>query len=864
MKFSFLHKITFAALSASLIVACGDDNSSSSKSESEKKENDKEEIFDSFESVKDLPACSDSLNGVVYKVGNDHYSCFNEEWEKINVFAKSVCNIQECSDKNDGEFAYSKLNTTMYKCVVDQWVDQNAKGFVENDYVECYMDALVQKAVDKVSQLPDCGKDDNHSISKVKDDFYVCLSKEWSKLADQVVSVSDLPECGKDESTVFVLGKMKAYVCKDGDWSCDGKILPKIVRDTIQVLDSAAANESAKVRGICLPSVANAEKGEEVTWKFINLGGAPYTYVWNINGELSDEVEPKASYTASGIVSASLVLNEGFKSESDEIVCSNLQIIATSVTGCECSASRSGTIELSDNSMDSVTWTISGCSGADPFIYKWSVGGYGETKTITEYNRASYSPKVTVTNADGASMSVTCPSANFTKSYSASCDLSVEEGYLYVQANFSNLPESRYMTLYGPDDYSQEVYVDNYSNRYNRWKIQEFNYVLNSSSSEEVVESSSSEETIESSSSEEIVESSSSEEIAESSSSEEIIESSSSEEVVESSSSEEIIESSSSEEIIESSSSIPYIPYDPKPILVDDGEYSYYVYNDISDLEFNYYLVDGSDTVCHATTISCGPATAVVSKNEDVTWSISSLVDYTPASYQWNFSDGSKSTDANPVISPKNAGVVRASVTLDKGLKTETTVQCASLNVERDPISYCSCGAPELVSSSDDVVNGPVSYKWSVGGCISNSPLSYDWSGFKMDSETSATGTFNSKGSYGTSVIVSNTDGVFVDVRCQSVFVKDSRSPVEEITYGNSFSKMLKPGEYLLKECGGRVPNSLRLTSESGGCADVVKSEYERVDTHEYEQCDAYFMSVNAPIYIKVPKGMLVSIDYCY
>lgn len=894
MKFPFLRKFGLALVCTTLFVGCGDDNSkSNSDPDDEKDQGDVSDVEEDvvFENIKDLPKCSDSLSGAVYRVKDDHYSCFNDEWEKVSLFAKSICNIQECGKKTDGDFAYSKLNATMYKCVADQWLDQDGKGFKESDYVDCYMEALVQKSVKKVSELPDCGKDDAHAISKVKDDYYVCLSKEWTKLADQVVSVGDLPECGKDESTVFVLGKMKAYVCKDGDWSCDGKVIAKVERDTVVVLDTAAANESVKVRGICMPSVSAAEKGEEVSWKFINLGGAPYTYAWTIDGETSAEVEPKGSYTTGGMISASLVLNKGFASESDEIVCSSLEIAAEPVSGCKCEASASN-LYVSENEPDSVTWSITGCSGGAPFSQSWSIGGIGETKKIVEYTTASYTPRVTISNADDQSMYVTCPTVSFVGKKSAQCYLTGNQRYWNFEiGSLTNMNDGSY-TLVGDDGYFRGV-----SYLYDGMSFTVKSFDVSSSSSEPVEESSSSsvDEPIEESSSsveEPVVESSSSsdEPVEESSSSveEPVIESSSSsDEPVEESSSSSIDEpieessssveepliesSSSSDELVIGSSSTEYEPYDPveitkAPKALAKMNYSALAmtYAEAEKTLFNYYLLYGADTICSAATVSCAPNKLVAEKGDSVSWSVSSINDYEPVSYQWTFSDGTSSTSAKPVKAYAKAGTVRAKLLLNKGMKNEATIQCNTLNVERSVINGCTCGAPEVVSATNDLAAGPVTYKWTINGCTSSGgeTLNYDWNGMKKFGENSATVTVSTRGRITPVVTVFNSDAR-IDVTCGTVMVNNSTNPLEILNLPGDRTE-LSEGDYLLESCSGRDPAQIQVDSDVP-CEDLFVDGYTRYNDFGYpNRCYGYVYVKSSPVRINVPKKSTMTIRSCF
>ncbi|MCQ2122704.1 MAG: hypothetical protein MJZ25_00795 [Fibrobacter sp.] len=868
----FLPALAFLPLL--MLVACGDDDTGDSSNKDKEPSAD----FGYYESVDDLPECTDSLSGDFAKVEEDYYACSEGSWKKVSAFANGVCNVQECDDSMDGKYAYVKYNRKTYQCVAGEWLDHESKSFTEKEYVACYIDAIVSDSADSMEDLPTCDESLENSIAKVSEKLYACSFEKWMELLDEVVAESDLPACEKDGSSVFVLGKMKNYICKDDAWYVDGKAL--VSKDTTSKDTVPVVTDSTKVRGICMPSVSNAEKNEEVKWRFINMGGTVGTYLWLLDEDsVSTKASPKMSYSKAGVKRARLLVNDGMPSQSDEIVCSSLNVIATPIASCVCSVSKSKTRVVSEEAPDTVSWSIQGCEGGDEFFYKWkNVRGSGAEVSVIAINSGTYSPKVEVRNNDGSLMNVTCPSVSFSGVLSAQCSISkMKDGaWTFSFDDVANGSSSMKFTLVGDNFESEPITYSYYSNNsyvvksaYPESSSSEVVVPESSSSEEPVVESSSSEEIVvpESSSSEEEIESSSSEETEpESSSSEEEAESSSSEEAEpESSSSEEEIESSSSEEVAvaESSSSEEFEPFDlpvltPAPLTMDIEDENAKVYS--------YALLYNSDTLCVAATTSCGPYyESSIPKGGSIRWYSSSMNGFTPKTYSWMFSDGQTSTAEQPRMTFDKSGLIKAKLLVDKGLPTEKLITCSSLNVEKAAIEGCSCGAPALVSRSDDLAVNTVQYKWNIEGCQSAGaePLSYVWNEFGKDNETSAVGSFAARGTYGPTVYVTNADGRTVDVNCESVKVEDSDNPVEELVDFRSGS--LTAGKYELKNCYYSSRNQVQILVRSNtvGCESWFKTSYQSFSNFSSYRCEGYLNGVELPATIMVPQGDTLMIQNC-
>ena len=102
------------------------------------------------------------------------------------------------------------------------------------------------------------------------------------------------------------------------------------------------------------------------------------------------------------------------------------------------------------------------------------------------------------------------------------------------------------------------------------------------------------------------------------------------------------------------------------------------------------------------------------------------------------------------------------------------TLTCSDLNIHPREVTGCACGAPELLSESDNLaIVEEVSYSWTVTGCVSEGaePLTYDWEQdyeVNVADETFVTRTFTKAGRYAPVVTVGNNEGDIQDFACEA------------------------------------------------------------------------------------------------
>ena len=465
---SKLRKIIAFSSFALLLAACGDD--SSSKAVYTEK---------AFESLNDLPQCNESLGKMVAVVGNDRYLCLASGWTKIDGYVKGVCNLDLCDADHAGQYFYSKASKDIYQCYLGTWKTLDGAGIADADYVDCALEVLVKDSVTQKDDLKACDRNHDGSLALVENDFYACSNREWVKLGGEVITEANLPGCLNEGQYVFVLSKMSAYLCKNGVWNKDGvvvdvksstaeplssssapksadsksssskKVVPESSSEVVPVESSSSApwtDDTTKVRGMCIPSKGNAEKGEEIRWMFINMGGTPVSFEWSFSSnnpiESSNNMGPSITYTRGGLYKATLVVNKGLPSESDEIVCSNLNVLGDiPISGCTCTTTaKPGS--ASETSPYAGEWKVTGCEGGEPFSYEWGNGAFGEDSVVISATakQGNYAPVVTVYNDDGVSMSPTCPTVFTFEPLQMSC--SIDD--LFANIQVYNFPRGQY------------------------------------------------------------------------------------------------------------------------------------------------------------------------------------------------------------------------------------------------------------------------------------------------------------------------------------------------------------------------------------------------------------------------------------
>ncbi|SHG97422.1 major paralogous domain-containing protein [Fibrobacter sp. UWCM] len=639
-------------------------------------------------------------------------------------------------------------------------------------------------------------------------------SFDWKSLGDVVRGVCNLSPCdvALEGRSYYVFSEKRDYSCKSGIWvDSTGetftdeqfiKCYKQYVSDdsalyfiesssdmaTDNSSDSESAADSVKVRGVCMTTAKNVERGDSVKYFFYNMGGIPQSFSWDFGSvadiESSTERTPTVTFLGNGNFRAGLVVNKGLPSESDSILCPVVHATGKLIAGCECTVDKSLT-RVSSAEPDSAVWTVSGCEGGENLRYRWKKvlpSSYMpldvELETVQEPELDSawilsedgmsvklvldsaqkVAPRLTVTNETDEYMDVECPAVRAVKKERVYAQCSMEfagdTGYTFVVQSI------------GGADYLSELPMELSSDHGYSEKVKAQCFVMQKSSDMD------------------------------------------------------------EGKCVSWGRSIMYnAPASfAVPIPTEPGVHT-------------YTLTFEGEEVCSARMpVTCSPNKERVFVNDTVKWAVNGLNGYEPSTYEWTFYKGyveeSVSTEATPQMKYTESGTYAAYLVMDRDLETEMSIRCKDAYVNRHSISSCTCGKPELLSESDDIMQtDAVSFRWKVTGCRSDIPLTYTWAdGFTADETDSsqATATFTASGYYVPEVSVSNADGSQISLTCKLATVKGADT--QELTYGGQ--------TYGVVEINGRtwMAENLNYKTDYSMCFDDLEencAKYGRLYTYE-------------------------------
>ena len=209
---------------------------------------------------------------------------------------------------------------------------------------------------------------------------------------------------------------------------------------------SSSSRGSSILNGACNATPASVERGGSVTWKYVSLNSSLVieSYDWTFDEgssiTTSKDATPSVSYAAKGKYGASVTINKGLATEKT-VKCTNpVEVTGIKVSGCTCTTPSTSVVVSSSKPKD-VTWSVSGCTGAEPFTYAWAGGASGtETSaSMTLKSVGTYAPTVTITNSDGMTMSPTCNSVSASELPGAACNVG-EHNYDANKTSMSVVP----------------------------------------------------------------------------------------------------------------------------------------------------------------------------------------------------------------------------------------------------------------------------------------------------------------------------------------------------------------------------------------------------------------------------------------
>ena len=267
-----------------------------------------------------------------------------------------------------------------------------------------------------------------------------------SSAAADTASAKDGSSSSKKGPIIASSGSVKPDLSSSGGSGDSATGSSSSVASSGSKVVSSSSKGSSILNGACNATPTSVERGGSVTWKYVSLNSSLVieSYDWTFDEgssiTTSTDATPSVSYAAKGEYGASVTINKG-KDTEKTVKCSNpVKVTGIKVTGCTCSTPSTSVVVSSSKPKD-VTWTVSGCTGAEPFTYAWSGGASGTdaSASMTISTVGSHAPAVTVTNSDGETMSPTCNSVSASEMPGAACKVG-EHNYDANKTSMSVVP----------------------------------------------------------------------------------------------------------------------------------------------------------------------------------------------------------------------------------------------------------------------------------------------------------------------------------------------------------------------------------------------------------------------------------------
>jgi len=191
-----------------------------------------------------------------------------------------------------------------------------------------------------------------------------------------------------------------------------------VASEAKQSSSSSSSAESVEILGTCAPQKESIIMTQWATWIFTQTSPADTSvasslkFSWIIEGSYQGKGSGKGlrnvsgQYPEAGTYIAKLSIDGG-----DTITCTPLKVEVAPITGCECTASAE-TVDVSDGYV-LAKWNISGCEsllGISAYTWSSDVNPIWTDASLTFTTAGqSVTPIVTVSNDQGSSLEVTCP-----------------------------------------------------------------------------------------------------------------------------------------------------------------------------------------------------------------------------------------------------------------------------------------------------------------------------------------------------------------------------------------------------------------------------------------------------------------------
>jgi len=446
--------VGFAAF---MLAACGEDSAGTNSIEKNDEASDKDGTVQ-VEDFDDLPNCTEKREGMeaTTESGNK-YICEDGEWKEPDsdvLTYETEDDLPNCTEKREGVTARIEETGETYTCNDGEWVEEGSTPPSkddpgEEDDGESGHDSSSSNKVATEDDLPNCTKAREGEKVWVEEleEYLVCKSKSWVAADDDEESESS--SSGKSKSSSSGTADSSDSV---GSSSSNGSgDSSSASGSSSSTSGSSSASSSAKIAGTCAATGFNTltglGKNEAATWSFTpstsGIGAENFHWTFDEGASTASSTVPipSVSYSIPGTHTTKLVVNKGLDSESKEITCS-VKVTGTRVKNCACATATTSPIRVTPDEPRTVSWSVSGCTGAGPFTYSWSSGytGTGATANKSIGTEGNYAPTVKITNSEEMDTTITCPSVTATEPPSATCNLGKSQWDSYASTTYSTIP----------------------------------------------------------------------------------------------------------------------------------------------------------------------------------------------------------------------------------------------------------------------------------------------------------------------------------------------------------------------------------------------------------------------------------------
>ena len=461
---------------ALVFVACGDSSDANGVDKTE--EISKDDGTPLVETFDELPNCTAKREGdSVYVEEEDlTFICQDGTWEEADEGEEDSPKSSDSNKNDDDEGSGDSdgdtdSNTDDDTASSDSGYEEDSGYATEEDLPNCTakregLEAYVKDAdvtfvcrnemwVNKAELPPSFATEEDLPVCSAKREgvkvwledagaLVVCASQKWIPVEES--SASNGGSSGSQEGTSASSTPESSTSTESS--AGNGGSSGSVEESSTSTVSSSSVAVTGRIAGTCSAPVNSFNglgRNEATTWSFTpstsGIGAKNFHWTFDEGASIASSTDPipSVSYSTAGTHTTKLVVNKGLDSESKEITCS-VKVTGTRVKNCGCTTTTTSPIRVTPTEPRTISWAVSGCTGAGPFTYSWSSGyaGTGATGTRSIGTEGTYAPTVTITNSEEMDTTITCGSVVAQEPPTAVCNLAVDSIHAASYSTASN------------------------------------------------------------------------------------------------------------------------------------------------------------------------------------------------------------------------------------------------------------------------------------------------------------------------------------------------------------------------------------------------------------------------------------------